>query len=108
MRGGRRSAAVHPQTSTGTSIIVDISAKSAAVFDDNLEGIANNNDTLYSNSTGSSDDNSDSSHGDIKVDPPSSQWSELFDACGSHRHASIQRQAVHSTAAHQEENSHTW
>jgi hypothetical protein len=40
--------------------------------------------------------------GDIKVDPPSSQWSYLFDASCSHRLASIQRQAG------TEENSHTW
>ncbi len=50
-----------PQESTGTSVIVALSAKS--VFDDNREGIANNNDTLYSNRAGPSDVNLDKRHG---------------------------------------------
>jgi hypothetical protein len=46
-----------PQKSTGAGVIVDLSVKFA--FDDNLEGITNNNNTLYSNRTGSSDVNLD-------------------------------------------------
>ena len=53
---------MQPQTTTGTSVMIfNLSAKTE--FDADLKGIANNNDTLNSNSTGSSDNNSDSSHG---------------------------------------------
>jgi hypothetical protein len=46
--------------------------------------------------------------GDIKVDPPSSQWSTFLMPLAVTGLPPSRDRPVHSIAAHQEENSHTW